>query len=581
MSRVALLLLLLAPAASPEGTAVLIDLSHLRVPPPPEDFPALCVPSDPGFPGFSDDEVAESWLDFDTQAAPYDAFAISPEIVAAFVQRLVQLVEVGATGSALLVKAPPEKLARVQEAVAYLAEAMARPLPVSAALHAVDGAAGRRLLAAGAADLAPRRWTRLFLHRSHRRFPVGYNIEIAQESVAAAPILSPLHEGAELYVRFTPGETVSLLEVVAGCVDHLHPFAVDLAGVRNVPESNALGRIELPRTAVRRAYAVLVVPGGKATTHTLAWDGPGGPRLLELRAGPLPASPPDREVADGLRAGILRAGALLSPLSEGQREGALDEFLRRWAWSEEAPPHESLAHCFLVAEGVKEKVELFRALVAFEEQRLRQAVVELRAVAVPEAPLREALAAGRATVGGALAPAEVAALVEAAGAPVCSLKVPALLGVWATARAGASVAMLTQFDVEVAQQSGGMQPNSWAKFEGLAADVRVTEGRDGGCRLELEGTLAWARPDAAAVELAFRPPVGMAFNREGVKSEVTEVRRVPIPVGAGGEAALRVAAGLSRKDLEEGRPMLLGVASAAGRAGFPDTVIVLATISLQ
>ncbi len=579
MKRSLALLLFLAASARAQDAAEFLDLSSLRAPAPPETFPRLFVPSDPWIKGFSN-EGPEPGSAFETQPAPYDDYVISPGVLASLIGQLVPeypVLEERPGGPRFT--ETPERAARVVASLTYLREAMARPLPVSASLFAADGGDGSRLVAAGGAELAPRRWTQLFFQKSVRGFVVSYDVQVSQEAVAAAPVLSLQSEGAELYLRFTPGETVSLLEILVCAVDHLHPFAVDLSAIRNVPESSTMGKIELPRSAVRRTYAVLLVPAGRASNQTISWEGPGGGRTLSVRAGALPASPPDLEVEEGLRKGILRAGALLAPLSEQQRPHAMDQFLERYAGADEMPAPDSLASCWLFAEGPKEKMEAFRALVVREEGRLRGAVVELRAVAVPETPLREAMASGKLALGGGMTPAQVGALVEAAGVPICSARMPLLAGVRASVRAGASVAMLTGADAVVAQQAGGLQPRIAARFEGLAASIVAARAPDGGWRLEIDGSLAWARPDGSVAELAFRPPVGMAFSNAGAKKEETEIRRVPLPIGAYGEAALGAAANLSDEEVAEGRTLLLAVVSSAGRAGFSETVVVTATVT--
>ena len=48
-----------------------------------------------------------------------------------------------------------------------------------------------------------------------------WDLEVAQESTVMDPVPVMVREGHELYLRFHPGETRSVVEVWAGDVEHL------------------------------------------------------------------------------------------------------------------------------------------------------------------------------------------------------------------------------------------------------------------------------------------------------------------------------------------------------------------------
>jgi hypothetical protein len=383
-------------------------------------------------------------------------------------------------------------------------------------------------------------------------------------------------EGTEAYLRWTPGETVSVVEVWAAALDHLDPVPVDLSGIRNVPEANAYSRVEYPRTAVRRAFPAVTVPTAAPTSQEIAWDGPGGRRVLRLDFAPPTAPPPPRSVQGRpLAVAVLRIGAVAASLDADARDNTLEEWSSR---ANELPGDHSadtLGGAFLLIEAVPEAVAALRAAVVEAERRLPGATVEVRAVAVGEADLRRAFDGG-AVVGVPLSPEAEEALLASSSA-VAFARLPVTAEVVAGVRVGRADFGLHDVDVEVAQQSGGIDPVERGMFSGLVGRVRVASLEAGGLGLELDGSFGWRAADAA-VELAFRPPVGMSFNREGVKAEDPTPRRVVLPFVARGGAFLQARASFPADAVAHGRPAVLAVVARQGGEALPEIVVLLGSV---
>ncbi len=572
------------------------DLTPFRAPPPVAG-PVLFVPSDAAISASGSlhdlPEDGEPIKLFTFSEPPYERVTLSSDALAELIKRSVpgafekEGTWIRAESGAVYVRADDATLAKVAQAVAFAGAGLAPTLPAKALLVARDGSNAVRTVAAGGAALLPRRWTRVWIQRSVRRFAAGYDIEIAQESSANDPLVQPLPEGSELYLRWTPGETLSLVEVWTGTLEHLDAPRVDLSPMRNTPEGNTMGTIELPRTAVRRAFTALAVPSAGGAAE-LAWDGPDGGRTLRLSFGSAVPPPRDLDVGQDRRYAAVRAGAVAASLEQDVRPDGSDAFVERVASLRtpepkvEPPSVDSHAGgAFLLCEGLARQLDSIRAEVAEAEALLAGATLELRAVSVPEAALREALEAGDASVGAALAP-KGAELVESSGVVVAAVRVPLVAEIKASLRAGTSETALADFEAEVAQQVSAIVPQTHARFAGLYGEALAHAGADGTWTLDLEGALSWARHDGASVELAFRPPVGMAYSNQGptqgAKPEDPTVRRVKIPIGTFGDSRISASAPFAAADVAAGRPVLLAVLSRGGGEGLPDTVVLLASL---
>jgi hypothetical protein len=374
------------------------------------------------------------------------------------------------------------------------------------------------------------------------------------------------------------------VEAWTGTLEHLESHLVDASVVRNVPESNSSGSIELPRTGVRRAFTAIPVDAAKGGAAEIAWDGAEGLRSLRLTFAP--ATPVrDLERPDGSRTAAVRIGATGAALEQDVRPGSVDATIDRvradLSSMAELVDQTSFNPVtdggILLVSGPAKVVEGTHAAIRAAETRLSRWGLDLRAVALPEASLREGFESGTLAVGAALPP-KVASDLDASGVVVASVRLPVCSGVRASLRAGASEASLSYVESEVAQKSGGIAPVAVARFAGLAGAAGVVEGADGTAILTFDGALSWTRWDGSSVEVAFRSPVGMAFNRDATKPEDSSVRRAKLPIGTYGDAKTNATATLSPADVTEGRPVLLAVLPRGGGEGLPDTVLLVARV---
>jgi hypothetical protein len=521
------------------------------------------------------------------QEPPFPGHSVSVDVAMDVLRRVVPGYNtepgwaVRASGSTLHVRATDAGIRKTADALAFVRAALAPRLPVTATLYAKDGAASGRTVAFGATSLVPRRWTPVFLQRSDRRFQIDYDVEVAQESFVHDPLVAALPEGAELFLRYDPGETVSVVEVWTAALDHLEPRSLDLAGIRDMPESNTMARVDQPRTALRRAFTALAVPAATGSTAEIAWDGPGGGRTLRLAFGAVAAPPPDRE-AGRQRLAVFRAAALTGRLEQDQRDSSLDEWIE--GLKEAVGPSaddvtfETYAEGFVACEGPASALAAGRDSLTRGEARLLGATVEVRAVAVPEAALRDALESGKVVVGATLSAEQEASLVDA-GVPVASARVPVVPRVPARVSVGTSETFLGGFDVEIAQASSGMNPIVFHRFAGLSGTVRyASEGEV--ASVQFVGALSWARHDASTIEVAFRPPIHFSVNNRqpAPPGDDSALRRLTLPLGGHGEARTQATASFSADAVRSGRPALLAVLSRGGGDGLPDTVLLLATV---
>lgn len=568
---------------------VRIDLSAFRAGPVPAAARALWVPSDPAFSeAWHDGEAGEEAVVLEFEGPPFDRYAVGHEVLGDLVRRLVPASAAAgwtdrATEESLEVWSTEAGLGRAREAVRFLEAAMAPRLSVRATLT-VSAKAGAppRLVATGSARLLPRRWTTAWLRTNVRRFVTDYDIEIAQEATASDPVVSPLPEGEELHLRWSPGETTTVLEVFAGVARHLEPFAVDLTGVRNIPESNSFGPVALPQTSVRRALSAVALDAKTASTATWAWEGPEGTTTLRLVVDAAPAAPADAELAGGVL-GVVRAGAAYAALDGGGRPARLDDAIQRYqaaaTVARGAASPEAFAQAFLVCEGSRGQIDRLRGQTTADERWLVPAVVEVRCVVVPAKQLEEDVAAGRCVVGAVLDPSVETAY---AGATTrAAVRMPVTAFVPAQVRVGTSVTGYANADVEVAQQAGGLDLVTGSAFDGWAGRLVVRPGTDG-LVLEATGSFTWARPDASGMDLAFRMPVGMGSTaplipgNDRIDSPVARVFRIPI-LGQG-HASVDAAVALSTDDVAKGRFAVLAVAMRPLADGGAEPVVVLGSV---
>ena len=573
-------------AESPEP--VRLDLASFRAGPVPTSARSLWVPSDAAFAdgwrdgGFGDDAVVLAF-----EGPPFDRYAVGHEVLGDLVRRLVPASSSAgwtdrATEESLEVWSTAEGLAKAREAVRFVEAAMAPRLTVRATLTTTAKAgAAPRLVATGRVSLLPRRWTTAWLRTNVRRFVTDYDIEIAQESTAGLPVVTALPEGEELHLRWSPGETATVLEVFVGAVRHLAPFAVDLTGVRNLPESNSYGPVAMPQASVRRALSTLALDAKAATTSTWTWEGPEGATTLNVVVDAAPVPPADAVLAGGVL-GVVRAGAAYAALDGDARPARLDDAIQRFqaaaTGARGAASPEAFAQAFLVCEGSRGQVDRLRAQATTDERRLVPATVEVRCVTVPVKQVEDDLAAGRCVVGVVLDPTVEAAYTG--GAVRAAARIPVTAGLPAQVRVGTSVVGFAHAEVEVAQQAGGLDLATMAAFDGWAGRVVVRAG-EGGVVLAASGAFTWARPDASVLVLSFRRSLGMgnAGPETGLdRIDSPAVRTVEVPLLGQGSAAVEAAAALTDDDVAKGRSVVLAIALRPGADGAMEPVVILGSV---
>lgn len=453
---------------------------------------------------------------------------------------------------------PGPVVAAAQAAAARVLRELAPSVVLSGVLMDADREA--RLRAQGSARLWPGRWTRLWLQEQRPRYPVDSDIEIAQEATVMKPVLMDLPEGQELYARWLPGETRSLVELWSGDLEHLDEVEVDFTPIRNVPEASGAGPVRFPRTAVRRAYTACMLPAAGGSRE-LRWSGPGGARSLRLALsaapgrGALAASGEAPGRLAWLRTGASASGLLFEARADDQ--GSLLNDLRSGILPGEVSLHGAMSsgNTLLAFSGSEADLVAAAAELARREAALVSRDLRLRVLTVPEEAVRAALADGSLANGSVLTPPlaerlRVAGAVEGEG-----VTLPLVVGVKAGLRSGISVPGLVALDVEVAQQAGGTDPVTGARFAGLAGEARLSVLGQG-LRLWVQADLTWADPKGGSVALTFRPPVGMQFNRDKVGVEPESPRRVNLPVLTGGGALLDATIDVPADD---GSERLLGV----------------------
>ncbi|MFO0931801.1 MAG: hypothetical protein U1E39_03730 [Planctomycetota bacterium] len=567
-----------------------IDLSAFRAGPAVGAARALWVPSDGAFAdGWRDGGHGEDAAVLAFEGPPFDRYAVGHEVLGDLVRRLVQSSSSAgwtdrATEESLEVWSTADGLAKAREAVRFVEAAMAPRLGVRATLSVTPkGATASRLVATGGVALLPRRWTTAWLRTNVKRFLVDHDIEIAQESTASKPVIAALPEGEELHLRWSPGETTSVLEVFVGTVRHHDPFAVDLTGVRNLPESNSSGPVSLPQSSVRRALTAVALDARTASTATCTWEGPEGTTTLRLAVDVAPAAPADATLSGGVL-GVVRAGAAYAALDGEARAPKTDDAIQRYqaaaTGARGAASPEAFAQAFFVCEGSRAQVDRLRAQTVADERRLVGATIEVRCVAVPAKQLEEDVAAGRCAVGALLDPSVEA---DYAGAAVrAAARVPVTASVPAQVRAGASVTGFTSADVEVAQQAGGLDLHVSPAFDGWAGRVVARPVEGGGWVLAASGAYTWARPDTSTLTLSFRRSLGMASPGadNGLdRIDSPAVRTVTVPLLGTGSASVEANVAIGDDDVAKGRFAVLAVTSRPNPDGSSDSIVVLGRLS--
>lgn len=570
------------PAGSgPAPSHARLDLSALKAPPAAASS-RLYAACDPQFPGFDQSEVPSDAVVLKFQDPVYPDQVAPSDVVEDLVRRFVPEMGEGpgsarAVGNTLETWGSPASIERAKAVVAYATAALAPHLSLRATLVAPGGEGGsERMLAFGAADLPPRRWTALWFRRDVKRFVAGFRAQVAQESVVSEPLVAALPEGVECYARWSPGETVSLVEVWVGSLAHERTFDVDLSPLRGVPEANSMGTATLPTTAVSRTFSTIPVPAAKPSRAEVSWATRGTALSLRLDVGAAP--PPERADLGGKPYAVVRAAAVAAPLDGGARVGRVEEVVRLFqagdAATGAASGHlETIAQAFLGCDGEGGRADRLREEVVREEAALSGADLDLRCSVVTDEALRAALAAGKGGPSRALEPNAVAALLSGSR-PIASVRVPVTSGIATSVRTGACVVGYAAFDASLAERAGGIAPAPSGRFDGLVLEVKATKAPEGSWRLRMSGALSWARPDGGSADLAFRAPVGMSFRNYNSNPEDSTVRRVKVPLLSDGET--QAEADLS---LADGGTVLLAVLSRPSESGARETAVLLATLA--
>ena len=561
-----LLCLLALSARADEGearhAARQVDLSALAVEPSVVG-PRLAVPTDLIAADIRGENTriwrlddATTWLAFSEPSL--ERFQVGPETLAE-VLRLAAAqhevwadkVDISCGDDHLWISGLPEAVEAVSAHLPWTMANLAPRVRVDAVLSASVAGEDARLQAMGGVELAAGRWTRVYLQERELACVPMWHIEVAQEATVMDPVPVGVPEGRELYVRYHPGETVSLIEVWAGDVTHTQLLRADLSAIRNVPEANGPGVATFPLSAVRRTYTQLVVPAAQESTRELRWslDGVRTRLVLNVSAATAPATTLDR--GPRTRLALLRAGATTARLEFEARAGAVEFWTDRASgllhraglvaeaagrmYEYSVSPVEGGA--VVLAEAPVQELESLRADLAASEAALRTGTVHVQLLTVPEAAWRGVLEQGRVRIGSALDPAVLAMLREAGASAGDSFSSPVLVGTPLGFRVGRSRPGVIDYNPEIAQQAAGLHPVTSARFEGLFGEVRVRAQGDGyAARVRGAYCEAWTHNEA--LELTIRPPVGMGGPKDGAGTTPSLVTRVRLPVLAGGHVAI-------------------------------------------
>jgi hypothetical protein len=568
---VTLALVVLAPsvlrAEDPPPSLRRADLGELAAPPVVRG-PVLAAPSDL----VHDERGATGWALFDVSTAqsPRQVWVEFPEpegggspALAVPVDKLLERVRstqpestreagIEAEPASLRLFGTAEQVAAITEVVAWTTQGMAPHVHLEATL---SGGSEGAVLVHARVRLFAGRWTRLWLQEERTRYPCEWDIEIAQATTAVHPILRDLPEGQELYARWVPGESRSLVELWTGDLEHQDVVEVDLTPIRNVPEASGLGPARAPRTALRRGYTALSFRPGDGGKHELLWDGPEGARRLGLALedeSPRPAARTPGTAEPATEAAWLRVGAVGAGLLFESRPHTAEALLDELNWLAQRLPGGEYVDLDLMSQGTLAAISstpsvraaLLRHLVE-REGSMGDATLAVRTVTLPEESVRSALRDGSLAAGRPVPTAGAALLGGPGAVRGPSVTLPLVGGVKAGVRCGSSVPGLVWLDVEVAQEAGGMDPVFGVAFAGLAGEARLARTGDGRFAVDLDLTLSWADPKGGRADLTVRPPVWMTqvAGRNPVETEVPKRITLPTLSHAAAEVAGRVPAG--------------------------------------
>jgi hypothetical protein len=256
----------------------------------------------------------------------------------------------------------------------------------------------------------PRGGGRVLWRRDVRRLVVSISAEISQGALVHVPEVAALASGAELHLRWTPGEGTSLLEVAVCAIDEGTSVPVDLSGMRNVPEASTMGTLSLPRLPVARVQLAVPVPAKGPGVAEIAFDDGERSRVLRLATtGDGPSA--DVEVRTGSFGGARRRERL-GPRLRAAGVGTEEAIARFQAGADQRAgggrsTRSARPSCSWRAGdgGGASAPETVRA-----EASIQAMPVELRTVPVLDAVLRERLADGSVALGAPVSAAVLQAL---------------------------------------------------------------------------------------------------------------------------------------------------------------------------
>ena len=547
--------------------------------------PRIRVPGDAGYSWLtSDDEDAPAGT---FQPAPFADIALSPELFDDLMRRVVpesSFPGVGRqlTGRSLDVWGSAEGVEHTRKSVAFLEAAYAPRLRVTASL-VLATSNGPKSIASGAVSLLPRRWTQVWWRRELHRHVAGYSLEVAQGAVVNRPTVAAVPEGGELYLRWSPGEKTSLVEVYAAEFSPLPPQHVDLSAVRNTPESSPMGVVELPRTVVTRLATTLVVPA-VAKSFDFPSSGKGPSKTLTIAVAGTPEAPAAVDVGAS-RFRVSRVAAAAAMLEGGARESGVQDLVSKFqalaGTGAGVRGLETTADTFVAGEGASAELDRLRDEIVRVEASLTPLVVGLRLLRLPfDDALKGDGPGGSWSVGAPLSAAAAAALLDPKAPATAAIAFPVLSGSPASTRVAVSTVAFDHLSSAVAQNAAGVQPESGAWFDGLFADkLRATARDGGGASLSLLGNVSWVRAAAHAADLAFRTPVGLDGRSGPGTVDDPTARHVSIPLVATGESKLDVEVAFSAAEVKDGTPIVLAALAVRDDDGKLATVLLLGTVS--
>jgi hypothetical protein len=494
-----------------------------------------------------------TWLPFDEAQVEDSALSLDSAVellsqLSANHKLAEPTVDLSATERGIVIEGTPANVAAAEARWPWVLEALAPSLEVSAVLHAGGSGEQERLRAMGRVRLWPDRWTRVYLQEDAVPCVVALHLEVAQESTVIDPYPADVAEGEELYLRYHPGQGVAVVEMWSGVTEHLSIIREDLSEIRNIPEASSPGVLTYPETAVSRAFTAFLLPSGEPARREVRWtDGARSLRLALTFGAPPRAQEP---AALGERRGLasLRVGAVGRDLEFGSRPGVTGEWEERLSRMlyQTGAAYESRGQRFefsvssvgagsiLFVEAPLADVARAHASVEEAEQLLHEKTVDLSLLTVPEPAFRAALRSGVIGLGRALPEAVRTGFLESGASVGASLSVPVLSDMRAGFRIGRTVPGVVDFDAEIAQASGGLYPQTSARFAGVLGEV-VVGARADGYALRVQGALSWADRGAGQIEMLFRPPVSMRGTGTDVPASQREPYRVKIPVLGGGQ----------------------------------------------